>query len=65
MGLREAGVGRNKKELIRLWEGAIADARKQPFSAHFVDLVDRKQYPHYYEIIKEPLSLRSIIQKIK
>jgi len=65
MGLRDSGVGRSKKELIRLWENALYDARRQPFAEAFNELVDRKMLPHYYEIIKEPMALRSIIQKIK
>jgi len=42
MGLRDTGYGGSRKELIRMWENALYEARKQPFAEPFVELVDRK-----------------------
>ena len=48
------GHGRTKKELKRLWEEALYEARRQPFSEPFIDLVDKKtvrKVTYYFEQI--------------
>jgi len=40
-------------------------AGRRPRAELFLDLPSRKEYPHYYKMIKQPVSLNQIRQRVE
>ncbi|KAI1711925.1 bromodomain-containing protein [Ditylenchus destructor] len=63
MGLRETDD--NRKEVLKQCETIIRDAMRQSFAEPFMLPVDPKEIPEYYDVIKSPMDLQTMINKIK
>jgi len=65
MGLRETGTQHeSRRDKLKKCETVVKDAIRQEFSALFAQPVSAKQVPEYYERIKHPMDLRTIITKL-
>ncbi|KHN78097.1 Bromodomain adjacent to zinc finger domain protein 1A [Toxocara canis] len=63
MGLR--GSDQQRRDMMRSMEAVIRDALRQPCAWPFAAPVDVRDVPDYYHIIKRPMDLRTMMNKIK
>uniref|UniRef100_A0A915BX97 WAC domain-containing protein n=1 Tax=Parascaris univalens TaxID=6257 RepID=A0A915BX97_PARUN len=59
------GSDHQRRDLMRSLEAVVNDALKQPSAWPFAAPVDVKDVPDYYHIIKRPMDLRTIMNKLK
>ncbi|CAI4232066.1 unnamed protein product [Auanema sp. JU1783] len=62
-GLREQDSN-SKEKMVRL-EQTIRAAMKQDYAWPFLEPVNAKEVPDYYDIIRKPIDLRTMMNKIK
>lgn len=63
MGLRE--TDHQSRDALRALEPLLRDAMKQENAWPFVQPVDSREVPDYYHIIKRPMDLRTMMNKLK
>uniref|UniRef100_A0A7I4Y4F8 Bromodomain adjacent to zinc finger domain protein 1A n=1 Tax=Haemonchus contortus TaxID=6289 RepID=A0A7I4Y4F8_HAECO len=61
--LRDADL--SSRARIEALENIIREAMKEPYAWPFIDPVDKREVPDYYDVISRPMDLRKIINKIK
>lgn len=61
--LRDADLSSRAK--IEALEGLIREAMREPYAWPFLEPVDRRDVPDYYDVISRPMDLRTMINKIK
>ncbi|VDK43074.1 unnamed protein product [Anisakis simplex] len=63
MGLR--GADHERRDMMRSMESVLRDTLRQPSAWPFAAPVDARDVPDYYQIIKRPMDLRTMMNKLK
>ncbi|KAK5967106.1 Bromodomain adjacent to zinc finger domain protein 1A [Trichostrongylus colubriformis] len=61
--LRDADL--SSRARIEALENLIREAMKEPYAWPFLEPVDKRDVPDYYDVISRPMDLRTMINKIK
>ncbi|CAI5442653.1 unnamed protein product [Caenorhabditis angaria] len=55
----------NIREKMLKIENLLKESMREEFSWPFIEAVDRKEVPDYYDVIKRPMNLRAMMNKLK
>ncbi|KAK6058075.1 Bromodomain protein, partial [Cooperia oncophora] len=61
--LRDADL--SSRARIEALENIIREAMREPYAWPFLEPVDKRDVPDYYDVISRPMDLRTMINKIK